>query len=177
MPSRYVVFETPFGFCGALETDGALTRTTCYKRSPADAAEALQPPDGAVETETPVLRKTAGHLTRFFGDKPRIAPPRWLRPDGNGAFFDNVYRELLKVPAGKVLTYGELAARAGSPRAYRAVGQAMASNPLGPLVPCHRVVRSDGSLGGYSAEGGVSVKRRLLEREGVVFDSDGTIRF
>lgn len=72
---------------------------------------------------------------------------------------------LTDVPAGRTTSYGELAARAGIPKGYQAVGQAMARNPFVLLVPCHRVLTRDGGLGGYSA-GGPAVKRRLLEQEG-----------
>ncbi|RKY13056.1 MAG: hypothetical protein DRP63_10040, partial [Planctomycetota bacterium] len=66
---------------------------------------------------------------------------------------------------GKVTTYGDLARAVGNPKAARAVGQALAHNPIILLIPCHRVVASDGSLGGFTA--GVDMKRRLLEAEGV----------
>lgn len=71
-----------------------------------------------------------------------------------------------RIPAGKVLTYGELARKAGSPGAARAVGQVMATNRWPLIVPCHRVIASGGRLGGFSAPNGLDVKRRLLEREG-----------
>lgn len=70
-----------------------------------------------------------------------------------------------RIPYGRTARYGEIAARCGSLRAARAVGAAMAANPLPIVIPCHRVVSSDGRLGGYSARGGVAMKRRLLELE------------
>jgi len=69
------------------------------------------------------------------------------------------------IPAGKTMTYSELAEAAGSPRAARAVGNCMAHNPLPLIVPCHRVVAASGSLGGYSAGEGIRMKLRLLEME------------
>ncbi len=78
-----------------------------------------------------------------------------------------VWRELLNIKKGTVITYAELARRIGKPRAVRAVANAVGKNPFAPDVPCHRVVRSDGTLGGYSARGGVSKKRALLRSEGV----------
>ena len=69
------------------------------------------------------------------------------------------------IPAGQVVTYGELARRAGRPGAARAVGRAMAANPLPLVIPCHRVVAADGSLCGFSGAGGLAMKRRLLEHE------------
>jgi methylated-DNA-[protein]-cysteine S-methyltransferase len=80
-------------------------------------------------------------------------------------FASKVYRELRRVPPGRTLTYGELARRAGSPGAARAVGRAMATNPLAPFVPCHRVVGSDGGLRGFSSPGGIPQKARMLATE------------
>lgn len=82
-----------------------------------------------------------------------------------GDFQRRVLRQLATVRFGQLTTYGELAKRVGKPGAARAVGVAMAKNPLPILVPCHRVVASDGSLGGFS--GGLDVKRRLHAHEGV----------
>jgi len=71
------------------------------------------------------------------------------------------------IPRGEVRTYGWVAAKVGRPGAARAVGQAMARNPLPLVVPCHRVLRADGSMGGFSAEGGLALKAALLRLEGV----------
>ncbi|MBQ3901612.1 MAG: MGMT family protein [Clostridia bacterium] len=75
-----------------------------------------------------------------------------------------VWRVLRRIPYGEVLTYGEVAEAAGSPRGARAVGGAVGRNPLIIVVPCHRVVAKDG-LGGFSGEGGLELKRKLLEIE------------
>ncbi len=80
-------------------------------------------------------------------------------------FMERVCTATLVIPRGKVTSYGEIAKKIGSPRALRAVGRALAANPLPIVIPCHRVVRSDLSLGGYT--GGVELKRLLLEVEGV----------
>jgi len=77
----------------------------------------------------------------------------------------NILRTLESIPAGQVRTYAEIAALAGIPRGFQAVGQAMRRNPLPLVVPCHRVVGSNGALGGYSA-GGPPVKALLLRHEG-----------
>jgi len=77
------------------------------------------------------------------------------------------------VPRGKVTTYGRIAEKLGTPRASRAVGTALAANPFPIIIPCHRVVRSDGSLGGFG--GGLEMKKALLEMEGVKFGSNGRI--
>lgn len=82
-------------------------------------------------------------------------------------FQKKVWRALCKIPRGSVLTYAQLARQIGRPRAVRAVANAVGANPLAPQVPCHRVIRKDGSLGGYSAPGGVAAKRALLKKESV----------
>lgn len=79
-------------------------------------------------------------------------------------FEEKVYDVLMKVPKGKVTTYKALANAVGS-KGYRAVGQAMNKNPYAPSVPCHRVIASDGTLGGFAS--GVSKKIRMLKKEGI----------
>ena len=84
---------------------------------------------------------------------------------GQPPFRRRVQEACRKIPYGKTLTYSQLAAKAGKPAAVRAVGSAMSHNPLPILIPCHRVLRSDGGLGGFSAPGGTTTKQRLLEME------------
>ncbi len=69
------------------------------------------------------------------------------------------------IPKGKTATYKEIAKRIGKPKAYRAVGNALAANPLPVVIPCHRVIKSNGSVGSYSRRGGAAAKLRLLKRE------------
>ena len=76
-----------------------------------------------------------------------------------------VWKEIAKIPYGETRSYKQLAESIGHPKSYRAVANACGKNPYAPNIPCHRVVRSDGNLGGYSAKGGVSKKRRMLEEE------------
>ena len=78
-----------------------------------------------------------------------------------------VWNYLKKIPRGKVKTYSEVAKSIGKPLAVRAVANAIGKNPLAPLIPCHRVIRSYGSLGGYSGKGGIKTKRLLLKKEGI----------
>ncbi|HLV36961.1 MAG TPA: methylated-DNA--[protein]-cysteine S-methyltransferase [Spirillospora sp.] len=83
-------------------------------------------------------------------------------------FQQNVLQTTVTIPAGKVLTYGQMARTIGKPRASRAVGQALGSNPVPIIVPCHRVIGSDGSMTGYSGGGGVASKKWLLRLEGAL---------
>ena len=76
-----------------------------------------------------------------------------------------VWNYLKKIPKGKVKTYLEVAKAIGKPRAFRAVGNAVGKNPFPPKIPCHRVIKSDGTLGGYSGKGGIRKKYQLLRSE------------
>ena len=78
-----------------------------------------------------------------------------------------VWAYLRKIPYGTVKTYSQVAKAIGKPLAARAVANAIGKNPYAPIIPCHRVVRSDGSLGGYSGKGGVKTKSFLLKKEGI----------
>ena len=80
-----------------------------------------------------------------------------------------VWAEIDKIPKGKTLTYKQIAIKIGKPSAARAVANACAQNPQPISTPCHRVVRSDGGIGGYSGAGGSEAKRELLTKEGVFF--------
>ncbi|MDR2268928.1 MAG: MGMT family protein [Rickettsiales bacterium] len=80
-------------------------------------------------------------------------------------FQKSVWRELLNIPRGTVISYAELARRVGRPKAVRAVANAVGKNPRAPAIPCHRVIRCDGTLGGYSGKGGIETKRKLLMAE------------
>jgi O-6-methylguanine DNA methyltransferase len=83
-------------------------------------------------------------------------------------FYRDVWEACLAIKAGETRSYKWLAQRIGRPRAARAVALALKRNPFAPLVPCHRVVRCDGSLGGYSGPGGAAAKKRLLRAEGAL---------
>lgn len=83
-------------------------------------------------------------------------------------FYQKVWTTTFRIPRGETRTYGWVAERIGHPRAARAVGMALKSNPFVPIIPCHRVTRSDGSMGGYSGAGGISTKMKLLKREGAL---------
>ena len=86
----------------------------------------------------------------------------------NGTKFQlKVWAYLKKIPRGKVKTYSQVAKSIGKPLAVRAVANAIGKNPYAPKIPCHRVIRSDGTLGGYSGKGGLKTKRLLLKKEGI----------
>lgn len=113
----------------------------------------------------PVIDRCAAELGAYFAGRRRdFTVP--LAPAGT-AFQQRVWALLREIPYGQTVTYGALAARAGNPKAARAVGMACNRNPIAILIPCHRVVGSTGRLTGYA--GGLNVKQALLELEGAVW--------
>jgi len=90
-------------------------------------------------------------------------------------FQSECYEALKKVPKGKVITYAGLARIIGRPKAHRAVGSAMNKNPFAPQVPCHRVVKSNGDLGGFATD--IKVKIKRLQKEGVVVSNNKIVDF
>ena len=114
------------------------------------------------ERETDILLAAKRWLDTYFsGDRPdHMVPLHFVGTD----FQKNVWQELLKIPYGATITYADLAARLGRPKAVRAVANANGANALSIFAPCHRVVGSNGSFGGYA--GGIEAKRFLLGLEG-----------
>ena len=162
-PSATVVrvFETPLGRIGVAAGNrgvvrvmlpNAVAKRNCHaspKSSGPAKAEAH-----AAQAERQIRAYCAGRLRRFT-----VA----IDLSGVPPFHRKVLTAARRIPYGRTATYGELARRAGSPRAARAVGQAMAHNPVALIVPCHRVVAAGGGLGGFG--GGLALKRRLLALE------------
>ncbi|HOU56025.1 MAG TPA: MGMT family protein [Smithellaceae bacterium] len=122
-------------------------------------------------------RKISGGLDRLMVDlclgKERRVDLSLLNLSGLTKFSARVLKETLGIPRGKVCAYSGLAERAGFPRAARAVGSVMANNPFPLAIPCHRVIRADGTTGHFG--GGADMKKRLLEREGIPFDAAGRV--
>jgi methylated-DNA-[protein]-cysteine S-methyltransferase len=155
------IFDTPFGRMAVAATARGLTRVLLPGEAAALRAPAVAPePDRAAEAvaaraEREILEYLAGRRRKFTVRVDLSAAP---------PFHAKALRALARIPYGRTVTYGDLAARAGRPHGARAVGQAMARNPVPLVIPCHRVVASGGGLGGYG--GGLDLKRRLLHLEG-----------
>ena len=157
-------FETPFGMMSVAATGTGLSRLSWRQADP-DAfvrhLESLYPDrpaihdaEGLVQTEQQMREYFAGERSLFE------LPVDLTRLTG---FEQQVLESVQTIPFGQVVPYAEVARRIGSPKAARAVGNALNHNPVAIVVPCHRVVRADGSLGGYG--GGVRYKQRLLAME------------
>lgn len=145
------MFASPIGPLRFTASGRGLTRV-CFEGEPLPIDE---PPVSPLVTQ---------ELAEYFaGTRREFTVP--LDLSGVTEFRAAVLRELAKVPFGETTTYAQLARAVGNPKAVRAVGSACATNPLPLFIPCHRVLRSDGQLGGY--RGGVEAKRFLLRMEGI----------
>jgi methylated-DNA-[protein]-cysteine S-methyltransferase len=167
MSISFCLFKTPIGSCGIAWGDGGIvalqlpeasddrTRARLLKRFP-DAGEAAPSAEvrGAIAA---IVALTSGEARDLSDIRLDLAPV--------ARFERQVYEVARSIPPGETLTYGEIAKRIGEPGAARAVGQALGSNPFAIIVPCHRVLGSDGKIGGFSANGGVATKLRLLSIE------------
>jgi methylated-DNA-[protein]-cysteine S-methyltransferase len=154
---RYDVVESPVGDLLVAATDRGVTRISYFGLD----EDALARTYGVRVLRAP-LDDVRRELDEYFAGRRRSFDlPLDLRV---APFHADVLRELAAVPYGETTTYGALAARAGRPKAARAVGTVMNRNPIPIVLPCHRVVGANGSLVGYA--GGLDIKRHLLRLEG-----------
>ncbi len=173
--AAYCLFETPLGACGIAWKEQETSRippVVTFFQLP-DATRSL--------TDTRIAGSSGGR-------KARVPPPRIagiikrvqkhlhgdvqdfldivVDLDAIGPFARQVYETVRKIPAGRTMTYGELAADMNRPTASRAVGQALGRNPIPLIIPCHRVLAIGNKPGGFSAHGGLETKAKMLEIEG-----------
>jgi AraC family transcriptional regulator, regulatory protein of adaptative response / methylated-DNA-[protein]-cysteine methyltransferase len=159
---RFVTVSTPLGWALVAATERGICMTALGDdRDQLAAALRQRFPAAEVIAEDGGLRQWADRIVRFItAPGENLDLPLDIR---GTAFQARVWRALQKIPLGKTASYTEIAAALGQPKAVRAVAQACAANKLAMIVPCHRVIRSDGDLGGY--RWGVERKRALLARE------------
>jgi methylated-DNA-[protein]-cysteine S-methyltransferase len=168
--NHYAVFETAAGFCAIAWNGTGIVRFQLPTRSAEATERALsRRVPGALSALPPTeISAVIVAAQRYFaGEKIDFSDVRvdLARQD---EFFRRIYTALRRVGYGQTTTYGALAKELGAgPEAARDVGQAMASNPVPLIIPCHRVLAAGGKVGGFSAPGGTSAKVRMLELEGV----------
>ncbi|MBI4294914.1 MAG: methylated-DNA--[protein]-cysteine S-methyltransferase [Chloroflexi bacterium] len=147
---------------GIAASRAGLLRTTLPQASPEAAQQLL---DDLLKTAVPddgTFSGLANRLRRYFEGEP-VDFEDALDPEGASQFYRQVWQATRSIPYGETRSYAWVAREIGRPRASRAVGQALGRNPFPIVVPCHRVLGSDGSLCGFG--GGLEMKRRLLEIE------------
>jgi methylated-DNA-[protein]-cysteine S-methyltransferase len=167
----YAIVKTKWGWFGLAGGD-AVSRT-CLPVPERRAAEhqllAALAPAASLRCDRAYLRDLQQRIIAYFEGEPgdfRTDPPVSLA--GVGTFARRVLPACRAIPFGQTTTYADLAVRVGHPGAARAVGSALAANPIPLIIPCHRVLRRDGGLGGFSAPGGTATKQRLLDHERIL---------
>ena len=163
----FCLFDTALGACGLAwgpqgvvgaqlpEGNKEATRARMRRRFP--GTQEIQPP--------PLMQSVIMRVTGLLAGHPDPLLDVALDMAGVTAFHQRVYGITRAIPPGRTLTYGEVATQLGEPGAARAVGQALGHNPFAPIVPCHRVLAANSAGGGFSADGGVATKLRMLQIE------------
>jgi methylated-DNA-[protein]-cysteine S-methyltransferase len=166
---HYAVFDSAIGTCGVAWSDAGVTRFQLPEASTEATEKRLQgSPDGpSRQTPPPAVARAIADLQRYFAGKKVDFTGIAVDLEGVPPFYVRVYAIARQIGWGGTATYGELAARAGSPGAARGVGQALSRNPVAIIIPCHRILASGSKVGGFSAYGGTVSKERLLALEGV----------
>jgi len=173
----FALFETPIGLCGIVWNSRGITGL----QLPEATAERMRSrirrrwSDVTESAPSPAVQRAIDRILALLHgeavDLGDIALDLAAAPD----FHRRVYEVARTIPPGQTMTYGEIAKKLDVPHESREVGQALGRNPVAIIVPCHRVLGADGKMGGFSANGGVAIKRRILEIEGAAALSAGPL--
>jgi methylated-DNA-[protein]-cysteine S-methyltransferase len=169
---KYTIFKTKWGYFGLAGTEYALYRT----QLPGPKSEKIKSmllknlpiPNQAssIEFDKTFFRPLQEQITAYFeGVCVNFSRDVPLALEGLSSFGISVLTTCRDIGFGQTITYGQLAEKSGRPNASRAVGSVLAKNPLPLIIPCHRIIRSDGKLGGFSSPGGITLKKKMLELE------------
>ena len=145
-------YKSPVGILEIKADDKAITEVNILRTDPVE----LQ------FSANPLIVETCKQFDEYFAGKRRNFDLP-LSPQGGTLFQQTVWKQLQEIPYGQTISYAQLAQAVNNPKACRAVGSANGKNPIPIIIPCHRVIASDGSLGGYS--GGLDIKKQLLDLE------------
>jgi methylated-DNA-[protein]-cysteine S-methyltransferase len=175
----WTMFETPIGECGLAWSEAGVTSLQLPEGSrDATRARLLEKANESGrewKTPPPWVKDTIARVREHLAGKPQDLSRVPLDLTHVTAAMAKILRACQRVPSGTTVTYGDLAKKIGSPGAARAVGRAMATNPVPLLVPCHRVVGAAGKAGGFSAYGGVVTKEKILALEGATLTAQQSL--
>jgi methylated-DNA-[protein]-cysteine S-methyltransferase len=161
---KYTIFNTAWGYFGLVADKKGLRRTILPCENRKTVEKCLLVGLDNPQFDKNLLKPLQKQIIAYFEGKPaRFNTPLVL--DSLSLFTRKVLDMCRKIPSGKTISYSQLAGMIGKPRASRAVGSALARNPIPLIIPCHRVIHSDGSLGNFSAPGGTSLKKMLMDLE------------
>ena len=163
---RYAVFNTKWGYFGLFGTKNGLLGTCLPNRDRGKIKSQIVENVNSIKYDISLFRqiqeKIIAYFDGFYVDFGSDIP---IVLDGFSLFGQRVLTACRDVRFGETMSYSGLAERVGRAGATRAVGRILAKNPLPLIIPCHRVIRNDGKIGGFSAQGGVKLKKRMLELE------------
>ncbi len=164
---QIIIFESPWGWMGIAESIKGIHTIVLPKHSKraVEAEINAQSPKSVQQPESPRLAAARRQVLDYLAGK-RNAFDMPLDLSSGTSFQRQVWRILQRVPYGKLRSYQWIAARVGGPQYARAVGNAVGANPIPIVIPCHRIVAQDATLGGFS--GGLPMKRKLLSLEGTL---------
>jgi methylated-DNA-[protein]-cysteine S-methyltransferase len=166
--NKYVIIKTKWGYFGIAGTESAVYRTylPMPERRKIESQILKNLPEAKLEKS--YLKNLQEQIIAYFeGESVDFGPDIPVTFNGLCRFSCDVLTTCRETGFGQTITYVGLAKKLHRPKAGRAVGNALAKNPLPLIIPCHRVIRSDGKLGGFSAPGGISLKKKMLALEGI----------
>jgi O-6-methylguanine DNA methyltransferase len=164
--TKYTIFQTKWGYFGLAGTEYGLCRTQLPGSKPEKIKTLLLKNLHAAQFDKTFCKILQEQITAYFeGACVNFSRDLPLILDGFCSFGTSILTTCREIEIGQTITYGQLAKKAGRPNASRAVGSTLAKNPLPLIIPCHRIIRSDGKLGGFSAPGGITLKKKMLELE------------
>jgi methylated-DNA-[protein]-cysteine S-methyltransferase len=174
---RSAIISTQYGWIGMLFSDGGLRKLTLPCDSIAEVQKKLGKYDhNAVPADSTSVVVISKQIKGYFQRKRKSFTCKYDLP-GSTAFQHAVWQSAAEIPYGQVRSYRFIAAKIGRPGAYRAVGQALARNPIPLIIPCHRVINSDGKLGGFGGKANIrDFKEKLLLLEGALVNVSTSVK-
>lgn len=156
------IFKTSFGWAGVAVSERGICGIVLPRKTKREAERELESSESSGSVASPVLKKAVKLLQQYFSGK-RVSFDLPLDTCYYTSFQQAVWKAAGEIPFGETRSYAWIAKKIKNPRAVRAVGQALGANPIPIIIPCHRVISSAGTLGGYA--GGLQMKKGLLELE------------
>lgn len=166
---KYTIFNTAWGYFGLVADKKGLIHTCLPHENRKTIEKCLLAGLESPQFDKNLLKSLQKQIIAYFAGKRILRHPSSvlcpLNLSGLSPFTRKVLIACQKIPSGQTVSYSQLASMIGKPRASRAVGSALAKNPIPLIIPCHRVIHSDGSLGNFSAPGGTDTKKKLIALE------------
>lgn len=164
-PEKYAIFQTCLGWCGIAYGKQGIIRIYLPEIKKEKLKKTILSLYKNIKEDSKSIKKVINNICLYFkGNNPQFDFP--IDMEAMTKFEKKVYKKTMKIPFGKIKTYKWLAEKINVPGGARAAGNALGRNPIPLIIPCHRVLRSNGTLGGFSAPGGLPLKKKMLFIEG-----------